>query len=276
MPELPEVEHARRLCERVLSGRRLERVWCADDPLVFGPSAGRVAAALRGRRVLGARRRGKYLWLELDRRPWPLIHFGMTGSLRVPDVEPLRLATAPADREDEWPPRFVKLRLWIEGGGELALVDARRLGRVRLREDPQTEPPVRDLGFDPALDLPGPEALAELLRKRRTVLKTLLLDQSFAAGVGNWVADEVLYHARLSPHRRADGLSKAEVARLHRALRRVVETALRADARARDLPAGWLIHRRWSRAPGVTARGEPIRFDTIGGRTTAWVPSVQR
>ena len=109
------------------------------------------------------------------------------------------------------------------------------------------------------------------------MLKGLLLDQGFAAGVGNWIADEVLYQAGLDPRRRAGELSDAERARLRLKLRHVVRTAVRADARKDRFPKSWLFHHRWGKNRDArTSRGELIEFLEIGGRTTAWVPSRQR
>ena len=87
MPELPEVEAARRLAARHLAGKRIQRVRAADDRIVYcGVTPRRFAAALRGRRVENVARRGKHLWLQLDRRPWPAFHFGMTGAFAVGDI----------------------------------------------------------------------------------------------------------------------------------------------------------------------------------------------
>src|SRR6266536_4114539 len=203
MPELPEVEAARVLARRVALGRRITRVGCAGDPIVF--EAGRpaqVRRALLGRRVRGVGRHGKHLWLELDRRPWPCFHFGMAGGFHAPRARAVRLVSA-GKREtgDAWPPPFAKLRLTFDDGGELVMTDARRLGRIRLRADPRAEPPVSELGFDALLGLPAPPRFADLLAGRSAPIKALLLDQSFAAGVGNWIADEVLYQARIAPRR---------------------------------------------------------------------------
>ena len=106
-----------------------------------------------------------------------------------------------------------------------------------------------------------------------TPIKALLLDQAFAAGVGNWIADEVLYQARIDPRRRADELSPVETRRLRAKLKSVVEMAVRVDADKSRFPRGWLFHRRWKRDPtATTLRGDRIEHLTIGGRTTAWVP----
>ena len=157
------------------------------------------------------------------------------------------------------------------------MTNARRLGRIRLRSDPANEPPISALGFDPLLDLPAPKAFAEMLRARSAVIKALLLDQSFAAGVGNWIGDEVLYQAGIDPRRRASSLTDEEARCVRRKLKMVIERAVAVDADKTRFPKTWLFHRRWGRdESAVTARGEPIRHLTVAGRTTAWVPRVQK
>ena len=277
MPELPEVETARRLAARVAVGRRIVDVWCAADPIVLESAPARFRTALRGRRVLAVRRHGKHLWLELDRRPWLVMHFGMTGRLHVPRRPPLRLRSTRGAPSDAWPPRFARLHLRFDDGGELVMADARRLGRIRLRHDPRAEPPLAGLGFDALRELPPPARFHELLRERTAPMKALLLDQSFAAGVGNWIADEVLYQAAIDPRRPARTLSAAESARLRARLRAVLTLAVDAGADSDRYPRSWLFHRRWDHDPlARTARGERIRWETIAGRTTAWAPSAQR
>ena len=277
MPELPAVERARRLAQRVARGRRITRVYCARDAIVFdGAGPARIRKALTGRTVRAARRWGKHIWLELDRRPWPCFHFGMTGGFRVRGVPPLKLIMGPPTDGPEWPPRFTKIRLWLSGGRELIMTNTRRLGRIRLRDDPRHEPPISNLGFDPLLDLPTAAWLAAKLAARAAPIKAVLLDQSFAAGVGNWIADEVLYQARIDPRTRARSLAGTAVRRLRSRLKHVIETAVEADGISADFPKRWLFHHRWGRNhDAVTARGERIEHITIAGRTTAWVPEVQ-
>src|SRR5207249_2635972 len=215
MPELPEVELGRRIAMKVARGRRIVDAVCADDPIVFeGVRPERIRRALVGRRVLDIKRHGKHLWFELDRRPWPCLHFGMTGGFHTAPGGPrVKLKSSQKRPDSSWPPRFTKLHLIFDDGGELVLADARRLGRIRLRRDPEHEPPISLLGFDAHRALPPFQQFRELVRKRGAPLKALLLDQSFAAGVGNWIADEVLYQARLDPRRRANSLTDAEIAR---------------------------------------------------------------
>lgn len=230
-----------------------------------------------GRVVKGAGRRGKHLGFEVDRRPWPCFHLGMTGSFRTLGEAPLNLASSPRVVETSWPPRFTKLRLVFGDGGELAFTNKRRLGRIRLRHDPRYEAPIGSLGFDPLLDLPVPTGFSDLLGNRSAGVKALLLDQPFAAGVGNWIADEVLCQARIDPSRRANELSAGEVRRLRAKLKHVVDTAVRVDADNSLFPRTWLFHRRWKRdARATIVSCHRIEQLTIGGRTTAWVPSLQR
>jgi formamidopyrimidine-DNA glycosylase len=218
----------------------------------------------------------------------------MTGGIHVTRANPggaARRAAVPAGRavrlvsdgrvsRSDWPPRFTKLHLRFAGGGELALADGRRLGRIRLRQDPPTEPPISALGFDAWRALPTPARFHAMLRERKSPIKAVLLDQSFAAGIGNWIADEVLYQAGIAPKRRASTLSPAEAARLRTRIRSVIGGAVRAGSDGDRFPRWWLFHRRWGHRRGgpsaTTARGEHIRHETVGGRTTAWVPTAQR
>lgn len=278
MPELPEVEHTRRLLERRLVGHRLIDVHAADDGKVFPENGGRaLEEALRTRTVVSTDRHGKWAWLNFDAGPAMLFHLGMTGAFRYPGDVPLELESSPATIDRSWPPRFTKLRFVLGDGSEVAMTDPRRFGRVLLRASPREEPPVRDLGFDPLVGMPRLPEFRALLGRRRGVLKALLLDQTFAAGVGNWIADEVLYQAGLDPRRLVATLSDDETRALHTALAKVVTIAVGADAQKDALPRTWLFHHRWGkRADARTARGERIEHLTVAGRTTAWVPSRQR
>src|SRR5262245_18981977 len=279
MPELPEVEVGRLIARRVAAGRVIAQVRCADDPIVFdGIAPARVRRALLGRRVSAVHRHGKHIWFALDQRPWPILHFGMPAGFHTPERRGVKLVSS-GDRDPggAWPPRFTKLHLVFDDGGELVYADARRLGRVRLRHDPRGEPPNSLLGFDAFREIPPLDQFHQRLRTRSAPLKAVLLDQAFAAGVGNWIADEVLYQARLDPRRRANTITREEAARLRARLRAVVALSVRVRCDTDRYPRSWLFHYRWGKRVGaMTGRGEAIRHTTLGGRTTAWVPAVQR
>ena len=271
MPELPEAEcWGRRVAERACGGRVIEKVWAKPDEriVIADVSPKELAAALTGRRVEACHRKGKQMWWTLSPRAdgearQPLWHFGMTGRFRE--------YGASDDR-----PRFTKVELTLEDGRRFAFVDPRRFGRVRLLEDPPNQPPLSQMGPDALLELPHAKWWIEKLAKRKTPIKALLLNQSLLAGVGNWIVDEVLYQARVAPHRLASDLSVAEVKRVRSKLRHVLTKACDWDADYTRFPQTWLFHHRWGKKrDALTGRGEEIEFDTVGGRTTAWVPKVQ-
>ena len=276
MPELPEVERARRLAVQVAQGRRIESVDCADDPIVYDRiAAAQVQRCLIGRTVIACHRHGKHLWFELDNGPHPLFHLGMSGGFHAPCNPSLSLQSGPSAEHFGWPPKYWKLRLYV-GDSELVMTDARRLGRIRLRTAPLAQPPLCNLGFDPLLNMSAPQEFSERLRERRGNIKSLLLNQRFIAGVGNWMADEVLYQAGIDPHRSAADLTADEAGKIHRALGSIVQCAVNANADDSKYPEHWLFHRRWSRPRHTrTANGEAIAFTTIHSRTTAWIPSLQ-
>lgn len=264
MPELPEVETARRRAEKYITGKRIIGVYASRDPIVFqGVSSRKFAASLGGRKILAVKRRGKHIWLELDERPWPAFHFGMTGRFGF------------YHRQSERP-KFCKLELGLSGGRRFAMSNVRRLGRIRLLEDPERCPPINKLGFDVLLDKLDVEKIGRILSGRTAAIKAVLLDQSVFAGVGNWIADEVVYQAGLDPHHPACQLSTEAVIRICRCLGRIVRKAVAVDAESARFPRSWLFHYRWDKNSQPTIDGRRIEFDAVGGRTTAWVPQHQR
>jgi len=264
----------------VLLDATIASVVCVEDRIVYtGVEPERVARRLTKRRVEAVKRRGKYIWFELDARPWPVFHFGMTGAFRTPDAKALQLQSGP--REDRpngrWPPKYTKIHITTTGDREFVMADARRLGRIRLLADPEREPPIADLGFDPLLDLPRANVLHALLMKRNAPIKAVLLDQRFAAGVGNWIADEVLYQSGISPLRRACELTIEEARELRKRLRAVIRRAVEVNADDKRYPRTWLFHHRWrKKSEAKTWKGERIAHITVAGRTTAWAPEAQR
>jgi formamidopyrimidine-DNA glycosylase len=287
MPELPEVETMRRNVFRVLKGKRLvEVVPDPDDRIVFDvASPEEVREALEGAKVIGSGRKGKYFWLELDRRPWPVFHFGMTGNAEIRKKNSgftkawgrKQGSGGKRTAEEAKFVSFCRLRITAEDGMEVAFTDPRRFGRIRLANDPLREPPLSKLGYDPLLEFPKGKALVEILRKRRAPIKAVLLDQGLFAGVGNWIADEVLFQARIDPHRLASKLSPAEVGRLRVKLLAIIRKSVSLNADYDLYPKSWMFHYRWGKTKDASVGGRhKIVHDTIGGRTTAWVPRLQK
>lgn len=288
MPELPEVETSRRSVDLALKGKKIVQVIVdTEDKIGFdGASPAQFKQAVEGARVVGSGRKGKYFWLELDRRPWPVFHLGMTGNVEIRRKAKGNFAKAWGGLKLWSEPKkdlgahflsYCRLRMVADDGTEMAITDPRRFGRIRLARDPLREAPISKLGYDPLQDFPNAASLAALLKKRKAPIKAVLLDQKVFAGVGNWIADEVLFQARISPHRQASSLTGSEVTRLRRKLLAIVGRAVSDRADYERYPRSWLFHYRWGKDKNAkTSNNHPIQHDTVGGRTTAWVPTLQK
>jgi formamidopyrimidine-DNA glycosylase len=246
MPELPEVERARQVIERAV-GRRIVGVEDADTYVARPHPPGEIAAALTGHTIASAHRRGKTMWLHTEDGPTLGLHLGMAGRIVL----------------DEPPhPVWDRFALLFEDGGRLALRDKRRLGRAIL---------------EPDLTRLGPDA-AEITRQqfrdrvgRGTIpIKARLLDQSAIAGVGNLLADETLWQARIDPRRPANSLTPDELDRLRRAMRRATRNAIRNGG----VHTGDVMPAR-HRGGACPRCGTPMERATVGGRTTYWCPAEQ-
>jgi len=272
VPELPEVENARRLIADQALGRRIVAVDDADTFVCRPHSPGELRDALTGRMLTAAHRRGKAMWCEtselLGGPPGPGpdlgIHLGMSGRIVVtsPDGEAAEGGDPPGrdaqPRKAEWD-RFT---LEFADGGRLALFDKRRLGRIQLNPD------IGALGPDA-----GQVTRAEfraLITKGTTTVKARLLDQSKIAGVGNLLADEIAWQAKVPPAMPVSRLRRADVDRLYRALRSVLASAMaNGGAHTGDIIA--------ARRPGGTCPrdGAEMRHGTVGGRSTWWCSREQ-
>jgi formamidopyrimidine-DNA glycosylase len=260
MPELPEVETARALIADRALGREIVEVDDTDTYVCRPHAPGELADALVGRRLTEAHRRGKAMWIETDGGPVLGLHLGMAGRIVVDDAiagDYVRDGGA-ADK-----PLWDRFTLRFADGGALTLRDKRRLGRAVL---------------DPDLSGLGPDA-AEISRDdfRARVgrgdgpLKARIMDQSVLAGVGNLLADEALWRAKLDPRRPAGGLDDDELDRLRREIRGATRNAI---ARGGVHTGEVIAHRT---RDGVCPRcGADMARATIGGRTTYWCSAEQR
>ena len=272
MPELPEVELARATIQRAALHRSICEVDDSDDWECRPHPPGQIRAALLGRELTGAFRRGKSMWCTTSGSDAPVlgIHLGMSGVVMVSDGEG-RLTEG-----GDWPgggygrprangerkPVWDRFTLTFTDGGHLRLLDPRRLGRVRL------DPDLTALGPD-AAEISAADLGARVGRGTAPV-KARLLDQSVVAGVGNLLADETLWRAGLSPRRPSRELTAAELDRLHRSLQQATGDAIRLGG----VHTGGLIP---FRRPGhhCPRCGTELVRATVGGRTTWWCPREQ-
>jgi formamidopyrimidine-DNA glycosylase len=248
LPELPEAERARQQIERV-RGREIVAVYDADTYVCRPHAPGEIAAALTGHRLADAHRRGKFLWVETEDGPVLGLHLGMAGAIAV-DGEPD-------------PRGWDRFALEFAGGGRLALRDKRRLGRAVL------EPDFSHVG--PDAGEVSRAAFRDRIGRGTAPIKARLMDQRAISGVGNLLADEILYQAGIDPRRPSDRLSEEELDELRRATR----AAIRSSIRRGGAHTGEINPERHpgGRCPRC---GEPLDRARIGGRTTFWCPGHQR
>lgn len=299
MPELPEVESARRVIADGALQRRIVDVDDHDDWVTRPLTPGVLRSALVGRSFTGAHRRGKSLWLNtsgLDHEegdpgtgPDLGLHLGMSGIVVVggpqsgdrtesaDSADTVAGHPRIADRlvggdyrrnRDDLVDRgaYQRFAVTFADGGALRLLDPRRLSRVKI------DPDIDALGPD-AWHLSAADFRAALTAGRRVStapVKARILDQSVLAGVGNLLADEALWRARIDPARPVDTLSRVAIDRLGRSLQEALQDAIDHGG----VHTGQVIafRRAGERCPRC---GAQMTSGTVGGRTTWWCPKEQ-
>lgn len=273
MPELAEVEFFRKRWAHAATGERVVRVFTHDTKkLLRGLDLPAFRAALTGAKLESSSTAAKQMLFRFSGGAWLGLHLGMSGELFV---------AAP----DHTPGKHDHLVL-LTRRHALVFRDPRMFGRIEFHVG--DAPPAWWTRIAPAILSPAftPEVVATFLRRRaRAPIKAVLLMQERFPGIGNWMADEILWRATIHPARPAGSLRTAEVRALWRECRRVCRLALNAIAgRGRHLPTDlnvgiprtWLFLHRWQPGGRCPKTGRPLVRATIGGRTTCWSPARQK
>jgi formamidopyrimidine-DNA glycosylase len=264
MPELAEVEYFRRRWDDGIGQRVLGLKLHGENRVFRRSDAHWIQATLPRKKLLSSETRGKQIAFRFSSGVWLGIHLGMSGKLRV------EAADFPPGKHDHLA-IFQKKRT-------LLFSDPRTFGCVRFhlgKEMPswwsKLPPAVTSRDFTTA-------RLAQILRRRRrTSLKALLLIQDYFPGVGNWMADEILWQANLHPRLAAGSLDDSGVRQLFRVMRSVCRIALKTIGRNwSDPPADWLIHQRWNKDGHCPRHGIRLDHAIVGGRNTAWCRRCQK
>lgn len=276
MPELPEVETIRRDLERRIVGRRITAVRIPPDsgkpvPVLKGIDEASFREGVVGTRIEAMERRGKYLAVQLDTGPYIVVHLRMTGSLLH------RASDAAADR-------FLRAVLVLDDGTELRFTDIRKFGGLWLIDD-VSEAVATALGPEPLSEGFTVAVLADALKGRKTPVKSVLLDQSRIAGIGNIYADEACFAAGIDPRRLAGLLKRPQIARLHKAVRDVLLFGVESrGASFRDYQdvegesGSMQMHVKVFRRNGKPCYecGSTIERVRLGGRSTHFCPKCQK
>ena len=285
MPELPEVETIARGLDKHVSGDRIDSVWVGGKPEPLKSPAAEIVSTLEHSRIARVRRVGKHIVVDLGRgrgkksseaqprrtrangktAQW-IVHLGMTGRLIVSSPE--------AEL-----PKHTHLIARLASGRELRFIDPRRFGRLSV---------VRESGFAAAgaepLDV-GFEIFTGLFRKRKTPIKSALLNQKLLSGVGNIYADEALFRAGIRPRRRSASLTREELRRLYESLQQVLREAIEAGGSSvsdyvdsnGDEGFFQFQHRVYQReGEPCLVCGTRIKRVVIGGRSSHYCPKCQK
>ena len=263
MPELAEVEYYRKQWDAGMGEKILRVVINAEKRIYRGTDTKKMRAELPGATLLRSEARGKQMAFQFSRGLWVAIHLGMTGKLRV-------------EKPDFCAGKHDHLVL-VQRRRILVFSDPRLFGRVLFFQG-MGEPPWWS-SIAPALTSKSftQAALGDALtRHRRLPVKATLLLQRHFPGVGNWMADEILWQAGIHPRTASGLISKVQVTRLWKSIRFVCREAMtHVGVDFSDPPLGWLFHERWGKEGNCPRHKIPLKHDTIGGRTTAWCTRCQ-
>ncbi|KAF6808690.1 formamidopyrimidine-DNA glycosylase [Colletotrichum sojae] len=296
MPEIAEVARCVHFLRLHLLGKQIAKVSAPDDANVFGKvkcSGPAFEEAVTGRTVTSVGSQGKYFWITFDRPPHAVMHLGMSGWVHIKGEKTAYTnyyKNAKDSEADAWPPKHWRFLLSTDDSPavEAAFTDPRRFGRVRLVDCPaesiRSHSPLKENGPDPVVDADvfTEEYLAERMLAKRTLVKAFLLDQANVSGIGNWVADEVLFQARLHPGQQVNDLTPAQVTRLWECVRDVCGTAVEVLGDSDRFPEDWLFNHRWGKktskkgGPPTLPSGEELAFVTVAGRTSCIAPALQK
>lgn len=271
MPELPEVETIVQELSRDLIGQKIisEKVLCSQICKYNNPVD---LKTIKGRRIKDVRRRGKMILIELDSNQTVLFHLGMTGQLFFSFPHQL------ADRHTHF------ILTFAENPHELRFRDVRKFGclAIILTDETFSAKMLRNLGPEP-LEIEFP-VFATLLKRRRSRMKSLFLDQSFIAGIGNIYADEILFRARLHPMLPASLLNRTDLKRLWRAMREILQEAIKhkgssirnyvnTEARQGEFQSFHQVYGKESH-PCLVCRAKIERIK-VNGRSSYFCPKCQ-
>jgi formamidopyrimidine-DNA glycosylase len=259
MPELPEVHGYEVYIDSTCLHQPIVHIDCRDKRLLKKPQS-EFEKYLVGKELFKTKRSGKYLFIETTGDKILVLHLGMMG-------RPNYYKSA----EDR--PKFGHIVLTFENGFHFAFENKRKFGWWDLidsiadyKKEHGLSDDARDLSF---------EDFKASMETRKTHIKKILLDQSVAAGVGNWMADEILYQAKMHPKKKVEDMNEFDIKKVFDAMKKVIEVAIENDAHYSDFPEDFLMHFR-EKGAKCHHTGCEIEKIKLGGRGTYFSPEWQQ
>jgi formamidopyrimidine-DNA glycosylase len=262
MPELPDVETFKGYLDATSLHRRIEKVEIDRDDILGDVSARSLQRRLKGRSLESTRRHGKYLFAKVSDDGWLVLHFGMTGY--------------PTYSETEEPPAHTRVLFKFDGGGHLAYVCMRMLGRVDWTKDADRFIEQHKLGIDAQSEDFDFDRFQQLLETKRGSIKSALMDQQTIAGLGNIYVDEILFQARVHPKTSVSDLDDSQLKTIFQQISRVLKTAIRAQASREKMPKSFLLSQRGEEHAKCPRCGELLESIKVSGRTSYFCPMCQQ
>jgi formamidopyrimidine-DNA glycosylase len=260
MPELPEVESFKKYIDDTSLRQKIESVKLASKGLLLNTSSRELIKALEGTSFTKTFRHGKFLFVELARKGYLMLHFGMTGDL---------LYYTP---EKKSPKVFVLLMLFSNGKA-LLFSDSRKLGKIALVESMDEFILQRGYGDD-ALKI-SQENFVKKFEKRKAAVKTVLMNQKIVAGVGNEFSDEILFQSQVDPRSACNKLSDGLLKDIFHNMKKILKEAVGHNADRDKLKHYFFLGNRKAGLKCPRCKGK-TEFETIGGRSSYFCPSCQK
>ncbi|OGY57191.1 MAG: DNA-formamidopyrimidine glycosylase [Candidatus Colwellbacteria bacterium RBG_13_48_8] len=293
MPELPEVQTIVNGLNRKVRGRRITGFWTDWPRLIKLPTPACFRRKIKGARIKDVRRKGKNILINLDRDYSLLIHQKMTGHLMVGRWSLItgkggrKVKSLTAGPSQDPVNQFIHALFYLDNGKMIALSDMRKFARLALgkRAEVMNLPNIVSLGpdaLDPDLNL---QEFKNLVTKKDKAIKTVLMDQSVVAGIGNIYADDILWEARIHPLKKASSLSKEKLKILFIKMRTVLKRAINLRGTSvgdyRDTagrPGGYQRVISVYQKTGKPCRrcGTPIKRIKINQRSAHFCPNCQK
>lgn len=259
MPELPEVHGYQQYINNTCLDHKIVALDVRDDRLIKKPLK-EFKELLLGNSWAGTERIGKYLFIHVSSGQLVVMHFGMTGRPNYYHES--------VDR-----PRFGHIEIVFDNGYRFAFENKRKFGWWDITDSVEKYRIEHKLNID-ARDLTF-EQFKEAAAHRKTAIKNVLMNQSVTTGVGNWIADDVLYQAKIHPLKKANTITEDELKTIYDTLQHVIEVAIEHEAQYKNFPDYFLIHNRKGRE-FCYHTGNELEKIKVGGRTTYVSPEWQK
>jgi len=263
MPELPEVESFRRYMNSTSLHKKISGIKVKSGTILGkNTSVQLLQKKLKNRQLISTSGYGKYLFAKTDNDNFIVMHFGMTGYLNY-------------YKNSDEATRFERAIINFKNKYHLAFDDGRKLGRIYFTEDDKDFIKRKRLGVDPIREKINFNSFKEILNKKKSSVKSVLMNQQILAGIGNIYSDEILFQAKIHPKSALDKLKEKDLKNIFTKIKQVLNGAIKKDADPEKLPKNFLLHFRKTGKNCPVCSG-PIKRSTIGGRSSYYCSKHQK